>query len=192
MKGGLSAPPSTSLPAATRACAGIACYHMVFPHKNASFFHFRIPNWDKSTVSVHELGDVSSQALPQTPPRAGLSRDISGGSPGREMFAFFNLNRSLLIEIYILGVKIVNILVGGRDWRVVDRSKFEIPIRREGFACRDVHAGRHGSVLANTDVHSVRHRSVAAIRDSHLGCRTSAPAKRNRHFHDFISWIGSS
>ena len=99
-------------------------------------------------------------------------------SPGREKLAFFDLNRSLLIEIYILGVKIVNILLGGRDWRVVDRSKFEIPIRREGFACRDVHAGRHGSVLANRDVHSVRHRSVAAIRNSHLGCRTSVPALR--------------
>ncbi len=157
MKAGLSAPPSTSLPRATRAsranraCGGIACYHIVFPNRNASFFHFRIPNWDKSTVSVHELGDFSSQALPPTPPRAELSRDISGGSPGREKLAFFDLNRSLLIEIYILGVKIVNILLGGRDWRVVDRSKFEIPIRREGLACRDVHAGRHGSVLANRD-----------------------------------------
>ena len=151
---------------------------MVFPNRNASFFHFRIPNWDKSTVSVHELGDFSSQALPQTPPRAGSSRDISGGSPGREKLAFLDLNRSLPIEVCILGVKIVNILLGGRDWRVVDRSKFEIPIRREGFACRDVHAGRHGSVLANRDVHSVRHRSVAAIRNSHLGCRTSVPALR--------------
>ena len=143
-----------------------------------AFCRFRFTNWDKWSVSVHELGDFSSQTLPQTPPRAGLSRDISGGSPGREKLPFFDLNRSLLIEIYILGVKIVNILLGGRDWRVVDRSKFEIPIRREGFACRDVHAGRHGSVLANRDVHPVRHRSVAAIRNSHLGCRTSVPASR--------------
>ncbi len=38
-----------------------------------------------------------------------------------------------------------------------------------GMACRDVHVGRHGSVLANRDLHLGRHRSVAAIRDSHLG-----------------------
>ena len=75
-------------------------------------------------------------------------------------------------------VKVSNSLLGGRDWRVVDRSTFEIPLKREGLAWRDVHAGRHGSVLANRDVHLVRHRSVAAIRDSHLGCRTSVPALR--------------
>ena len=138
--------------------------YVCFGYRARSFCRFWIPS--------------SAILRPDAPPRPGDPRDISGGSPGREKLAFFDLNRSLLIEIYILGVKIVNILLGGRDWRVVDRSKFEIPIRREGFACRDVHAGRHGSVLANRDVHSVRHRSVAAIRNSHLGCRTSVPALR--------------
>ena len=69
---------------------------------------------------------------------------------------------------------------------------FELPLRKEGLTCRDVRAGRHGSVLANRDVHPVRHRSAAANRDSHLGCRASVPANRHLHFHDFISWIGSS
>ena len=130
--------------------------------------------------------------VPTPRPWPGDPRDISGGSPGREKLAFFDLNRSLLIGIYILGVKIVNILLGGRDGRVVDRSKFQIFIRREGLACRDVHVGRHGSVLANRDLHLGLHRSVAAIRDSHLGCRTSVPVNGHLHFHDFNSWIGSS
>ena len=63
---------------------------------------------------------IPSSAIlrPGAPPRPGDPRDISGESPGREKLAFFDLNRSLLMEIYILGVRIVNILLGGRDLRV--------------------------------------------------------------------------
>ena len=108
------------------------------------------------------------------------------------MLPFCAVDRSLLIVIYILAFKIINILLGGRDGRIVDRSQFQIFIRREGLACRDVHVGRHGSVLANKNLHLGLRTSVAAIRDSHLGCRTSVPVNGHLHFHDFNSWIGSS
>ena len=108
------------------------------------------------------------------------------------MLPFCAVDRSLLIVIYILAFKIINILLGGRVGRVVDRSKLQIFIRRGGLACRDVHVGRHGSVLAKRDLHLGRHRSAAAIRDSHLGCRTSVSVNGHLHFRYFNSWIGSS
>ena len=45
---------------------------------------------------------------------AGTLPEDPRDAPGR---AFFAVDRSLLKEIYILGVKIINILLGGRDWR---------------------------------------------------------------------------
>ena len=137
MKAGLSAPPATSLwrvPGLPRAPGNefLVCADRVFQftiacqkwHLLGSQCQFRVPSSFILSVSDTELVRSAPILRPDAPPWPGDPRDISGGSPGREKLPFFDPNRSLLIEIYILGVKIVNIILGGRDWRVVDRSKF--------------------------------------------------------------------